>query len=78
MRYILDKEELEELKTKILSSVSDFIKNVDKFKEKTHGWDNSHTPSKSINNFEVTINIGKFKELTEKLREDVSETIRDL
>lgn len=78
MRYILDKEELEDLKTKILSNVSDFIKSVDEFKEKNYGWDNSRFPSKNINDFEVTINIGKFKELTEKLREDVSETIRDL
>lgn len=79
MRYTLDKEELEQLKTKLLSNVSDFISEVVKFREKTSIWpDSSGWPSAHPNDKVVTIRSGKFSELIEKLRDDVSETIRNL
>ena len=79
MRYTLDKEELEQLKTKILVDVSNFINEVVKFKEKTSVWpDSSGWPSTNPNNRAVIIDIQKFRELVQKLRDDVSETIRNL
>lgn len=78
MKYLLDKEELENVKTKLLSVVTDFLVDLAKNKSDSIGVDRSGWPSMNMQDRVIYINIDVYKNSVEKLGDKLSETINNL
>jgi hypothetical protein len=75
MKYTFNREELENLKTKILSDVADFLVELVKQQEKKPLDMYDHM---SIRNKTIYINVEDFKNDVDNLRNKLTETIKNL
>jgi hypothetical protein len=79
MKYILDKDELDGVKVKLLANVTDFITElVDNHKKSSIGIDVSGWPSMSSKDRMLTINFEKFLDSVDKLKHNMADTINNL